>query len=153
AMILFLPKILSVIMLAARGQARAFGGGLKLTFSMLLEVLLSSLFAPIRMLFHTKFVVQNLLGRTVARGSQAAEHSVTGWWEAIGHHGLDTLFASVWGAALYWLNPQYFWWVTPIIGGLILSIPISVLASRVRLGDRTRARGLFRIPEETAPPA
>jgi len=152
AMILFLPKILSVIMLGVRGQARAFGGGAKLTLSVLLEVLLSSLFAPIRMLFHSKFVVQNLLGRTVSWGSQTREDSETGWWEAIAHHGLDTLFATVWGVALYWLNPQYFWWVTPIIGGLILSIPISVLASRVRLGDRTRAWGLFKIPEETAPP-
>jgi membrane glycosyltransferase len=151
-MILFLPKILSVIMLVMRREARAYGGAAKLTLSVLFEILLSSLFAPIRMLFHSKFVVQNLLGRTVSWGSPTREDSETGWWEAIRYHGLDTLFATVWGTALYWLNPHYFWWVTPIIGGLILSIPISVLASRVRLGDRMRAWGLFRIPEESAPP-
>jgi len=153
AMILFLPKILSVVLLVARRQAAAYGGAAKLTLSVIVEIVLSSLFAPIRMLFHSKFVVQNLLGRTVSWGSQTREDSETGWWEAMRHHGLDTLFATIWGTALYWLNPQYFWWVTPIIGGLILSIPISVLASRVRLGDRTRAWGLFRIPEEGAPPA
>ena len=152
AMILFLPKILSGILLVARRQAHVYGGGAKLALSVLLEVLLSSLFAPIRMLFHSKFVVQNLLGRTVSWGSQTREDAETGWWEAIRHHGLDTVFATVWGVALFWLNPQYFWWVTPIIGGLILSIPMSVLASRVRLGDRARAWGLFTIPEESAPP-
>ena len=152
AMILFLPKILSVVVLVMRRQAQAYGGGFKLAVSVLLEVLLSSLFAPIRMLFHSRFVVQNLLGRTVSWGSQTREDSETGWWEAIRHHGLDTLFATVWGSALFWLNPHYFWWVTPIIGGLILSIPMSVLASRVRLGDRARGRGLFTIPEESAPP-
>jgi len=152
AMILFLPKILSVIALVIRRQAQPYGGGFKLAMSVLLEVVLSSLFAPIRMLFHSKFVVQNLLGRTVSWGSQTREDSETGWWEAIRHHGLDTLFATAWGASLFWLNPQYFWWVTPIICGLILSIPISVLASRVRLGNRARARRLFMIPEESAPP-
>jgi membrane glycosyltransferase len=153
AMILFLPKVLSVVLLIARRQAAAYGGGAKLTASVIVEILLSTLFAPIRMLFHSKFVVQNLLGRTVSWGSQTREDAETGWWEAIRHHGLDTLFATIWGGALFWLNPQYFWWVTPIIGGLILSIPISVLASRVRLGDTMRARGLFKIPEEGAPPA
>lgn len=153
AMILFLPKILSILMiLLKRGEARAFGGGWRLALSALLEVLLSSLFAPIRMVFHSKFVLQNLLGRTVAWRSQQREDSETGWWEAMRHHGLDTLFASAWGVSLYWLNPHYFWWVTPIIGALILSVPLSVLASRVRLGDRARAWGLFMIPEETAPP-
>jgi len=152
AMILFLPKILSVIVLVARRQARAYGGSVRLFLSVLLEILLSSLFAPIRMLFHSKFVVQNLLGRTVAWRSQTREDAETGWWEAIRHHGLDTLFATAWGVSLFWLNPRYFWWVTPIIAGLISSIPISVLASRIRIGDRARAWGLFQIPEEAAPP-
>src|SRR5262249_30248852 len=44
------------------------------------------------------------------------------------------------------------WWVTPIVGALILSVPVSVYASRVRLGDRVRRAGLFLIPEETDPP-
>jgi membrane glycosyltransferase len=153
AMILFLPKILSVVTLVAQRQAPAYGGGVKLTLSVLLEILLSSLFAPIRMLFHSKFVVQNLLGRTVSWRSQTREDAETGWWEAIRHHGLDTLFATAWGVSLFWLNPRYFWWVTPIIAGLISSIPISVLASRIRIGDRARAWGLFQIPEEGAPPA
>jgi membrane glycosyltransferase len=56
------------------------------------------------------------------------------------------------GTLLFWLNPGYFWWVTPIIGALILSVPVSVFASRVRPGDRARRLGLFLIPEETAPP-
>jgi len=60
--------------------------------------------------------------------------------------------ATGWGTLLFWLNPGYFWWVTPIIGALILSVPVSVFASRVRPGDRARRLGLFLIPEETAPP-
>jgi len=151
-MILFLPKILSIlIILFRRHEARAYGGAVRLTVSAFIEVLLSSLFAPIRMVFHSKFVMLNLLGRTVSWGAQTREDAETGWWEALRYHGLDTLIATAWGVSLYWLNPHYFWWLTPIITALILSVPLSVLASRVSLGQRARAARLFMIPEETAP--
>lgn len=152
-MILFLPKVLSVVLVMFKGRnGAAYGGYGKLSLSVLLEILLSSLLAPIRMVFHSRFVMQNLFGRTVTWRSQEREDAATSWREAVRRHGLDTLFASAWGAGLYWLNPGYFWWVTPIIGALILSVPLSVYASRVRLGDRARAWGLFVIPEESAPP-
>ncbi len=151
--ILFLPKVLSVLLIAIKGRnTRSYGGIARLSLSVLLEILLSSLFAPIRMLFHTKFVLQNLAGRTVSWRSQGREDAETGWKEAIYHHGLDTIFATAWGTGLYLLNPDYFWWVTPIIGALILSIPLSVYASRVSLGQWARAAGLFLIPEEVCPP-
>jgi membrane glycosyltransferase len=153
-LILFLPKLLSIALIALKSRtSRLYGGIVRLTFSVLLEILISSLLAPVRMVFHSRFVVQNLLGRTVSWGSQEREDSETGWREAMRYHGFDTLFASAWGISLYLLNPHYFWWVTPIIGALILSIPLSVYASRVSLGDRTRAWGLFVIPEERDPPA
>ena len=153
-MILFLPKLLSIVLIAVKGRrhTRAYGGLIKLTLSVVLEILLSSLLAPIRMVFHSRFVLQNLIGRTVSWRSQGREDAETSWGEAMRHHGLDTIVASAWGIGLYWLNPSYFWWVTPIITALILSIPTSVLASRVRLGDRARARRLFMIPEESEPP-
>lgn len=152
-MILFLPKLLSVALIVFKGRsARAYGGVGKLSLSVLLEILMSSLLAPIRMVFHSRFVLQNLLGRTVTWRSQGRDDTETSWGEAIRHHGVDTIVASVWGGTLFWLNPEYFWWVTPIIGALILSVPVSVYASRVRLGERARAKRLFLIPEEIDPP-
>src|ERR1700741_2607253 len=71
---------------------------------------------------------------------------------AVGQHWLDTAVASRWGVTLFWLNPHYFWWVTPIIGALVLAVPVSVLSSRVSTGDRPRRLGLFLIPEESQPP-
>jgi membrane glycosyltransferase len=153
-LILFLPKLLSIALIVFKSRtARAYGGKLRLFLSVLLEILFSSLLAPIRMVFHSRFVVQNLLGRTVTWRSQGREDAETSWREAIAHHGFDTVFATAWGMSLYLLNPHYFWWVTPIIGALFLSIPFSVYASRVRLGTRARTLGLFLIPEESDPPA
>jgi membrane glycosyltransferase len=153
AMILFFPKVLSIVLIVAkRRTARDYGGIFRLTTSVVLEILLSSLLAPIRMVFHSRFVLMNVLGRTVTWGSQDREDAETRWREAIRQHGVDSLFASAWGATLFWLNPGYFWWLTPIIGALILAVPTSVYSSRVSLGDRARRWGLFMIPEETNPP-
>jgi membrane glycosyltransferase len=152
-MILFFPKALSILLiLLKRRDGRAYGGAVRLTLSVALEILVSSLLAPIRMVFHSRFVLTNLLGRTVGWRSQGREDAETSWREALRHHGLDSLVASAWGAALFWLNPGYFWWVTPIIGALILAVPVSVWSSRVGWGDRARRWGLFLIPEESAPP-
>ncbi|MCX8072430.1 MAG: glucans biosynthesis glucosyltransferase MdoH [Candidatus Binatia bacterium] len=151
--ILFLPKLLSVFLVTVVWQrAKEFGGTLRLLVSVLLEILLSSLFAPIRMVFHSRFVVQNLLGRTVQWKSQGREDAETTWGDALRHHAWDSLWASGWGLGLYWLNPGYFWWLTPIIVALILSVPLSVWVSRVSWGERTRRLGLFLIPEEVSPP-
>ncbi|MGH7803972.1 MAG: glucans biosynthesis glucosyltransferase MdoH, partial [Candidatus Binatia bacterium] len=149
--ILFVPKVLSVILVMMRGQGRLFGGWLRFLTSIVLEFVASSLFAPIRMVFHTKFVLTNLLGRVVAWRSPPRGVHETSWSEALRHHLGATLLASAWGAGVYWMNPDYFWWLTPIVGALILSVPLSVLMSRLRLGDLVHRLGLFATPEEIAP--
>jgi membrane glycosyltransferase len=152
--ILFLPKFLSIFLIMIRhGGARSFGGIGRLTLSVLLEIAFSALFAPIRMVFHARFVATNLMGRTVVWRSSAREDTETTWRDALRQHGIDTLWATAWGTGVYWLNPNYFWWLTPIIVALIVSVPLSVITSWVGLGDRTRRLGLFLIPEEKAPPA
>lgn len=152
AAILFLPKLLGLLLAIARGPgARAFGGLRCLLGSALLEIVLSSLFAPIRMVFHTRFVLTNALGYTVGWRSSSREDAETRWREALAHHGADTFVAAAWGLGVYLLNPGYFWWLTPIIVALVLSVPISVLASRVRLGDAARRHGLLATPDEIAP--
>src|SRR5690606_34908735 len=64
AVLLFLPKILSVALICAQG-AKLYGGRMKVITSMLLEVLFSMLLAPVRMLFHTRFIVAAFLGLQV----------------------------------------------------------------------------------------
>jgi membrane glycosyltransferase len=149
AAILFLPKILAVALAVRRGETERFGGFPRLAASVLLEILLSALFAPIRMMFHGRFVVSTFLGRTVAWRSQIREDAATSWNEAFRRHGIDTAVAAIWGLGMFRLAPGYFWWLTPIVGALILSVPLSVFASRVRLGEWALARMLFLTPEES----
>jgi membrane glycosyltransferase len=53
---------------------------------------------------------------------------------------------------MWWLDPSLFWWFTPVLAGMILAVPLSVLTSRRSLGTRARSLGLFLTPEETKPP-
>jgi len=53
---------------------------------------------------------------------------------------------------MYTLAPAYIWWFVPVVGALILSIPLSVYSSRVSFGRRLRRAKLFLIPEEVALP-
>ena len=67
-------------------------------------------------------------------------------------HGLHTLLGVVWAAGVYWLNPSFLWWLAPVVGALMLSIPMSVYSSRISLGRGLRRAVLFVIPEEVSPP-
>jgi membrane glycosyltransferase len=151
AILLFFPKILSVLLVWAKG-AKEYGGGVKLFWSMLWEVLFSMLLAPIRMVFHTRFVVAAFLGMSVQWNSPKRDNNQTSWGEASRRHGLQTLLGLCWGALVAWLNPNFLWWMIPILLSLVLAIPLSVLSSRVALGKAAYRNRLFQIPEETHPP-
>jgi len=153
ALLLFLPKLLSVIVIAARKGARSFGGFTRMIFSVGAEVLFSMLFAPIRMLFHSKFVFLTLLGRQVGWSGQQRADLGTGWWEALKFHWFGMLMAAVWGGALFLYNRSFFWWNTPIIIPLLLSVPLSVFSSRTGAGRALRKMGLFLTAEEVEIPA
>jgi len=143
ATILFLPKILSVLLIINKG-ARGFGGALRVTCSMLIELLFSMLLAPVRMLFHTRFVLGAFLGWAVGWKSPPRADNETGWGQAIQRHGVHSVIGVVWGVLVYWLNPSFVWWLLPIAGALTLSVPLSVLSSRVSLGRAFRRAGFVR---------
>jgi membrane glycosyltransferase len=149
--ILFLPKLESLVLLVIKGRTSLFGGTARLASSIVAEILVSSLLAPIRMLFHSKFVFAILMGRVSGWGKQQRDDVETPWSDAVRFHAGGTILSALWGALLYLFNPSFFWWITPILVPLLLAIPLSVLTSRASLGMRARRAGLFLTPEETAP--
>lgn len=150
--ILFLPKVESYLLWLIKGRSRSYGGPLRMLASIALEVATSTLLAPIRMLFHSKFVFTTLLGRTAGWGRQQRDDAGTPWSDAIRFHLGGTILAALWGAVLFAYNRSFFWWITPILFPLLLAIPVSVFTSRAGLGRLARRLGLFLTPEETDPP-
>jgi membrane glycosyltransferase len=154
ALLLFLPKLLSFILIAKWGAAARFGGPAALAASILLEILISTLLAPSRMWLHTKFVLLTLLGRTIKWNAQHRVRAAgTSWGEAAHAHGAATLVACVWITGVYWISATAVVWLLPIAIPLLLAIPLSVCSSRTCFGRAARRCRLFMIPEERfAPP-
>jgi membrane glycosyltransferase len=151
ALVLFVPKILAALLAAAR-SASSYGGTFRLVLSVLAEMVMSALLAPVRMLFHTRFVAAALLGWSVQWNSPARDDKSTSIAQALRRHGLQTLIGLSWVGLVAWKAPGVLPWIALVAAGLLLSIPISVLTSSTRLGTVLRKAGLFVTPDEVRPP-
>ena len=153
--LIFLPKAVSVVVTAQnRTLAERFGGARRLVASALLEAVISALLAPINMMLNSKFVLFTLLGQGVSWVTQrrGTEGDGTDWREAIITHGAHTFFGFVWGVSSYIISPSFFWWLSPVVVPLVISIPLSIVLSKASLGQGARRFGLFLTPEESTPP-
>jgi membrane glycosyltransferase len=147
--VIMLPKFLALIDLANDWKRRrAFGGLARATTGVVGETIFSTLHAPLLMLWHTRFVMMNLLGVSVGWVPQKRAADGTTWAFAFRRHWGHTLIGVVWGAFMWRLEPVMFWWFTPMLAGMVFSIPLSVFTSRKSLGARVRGLGLFLTPEE-----
>jgi len=151
--VIMLPKFLSLIDLARDWpRRRAFGGLLNATGGVIGETIFSTLHAPLLMLWHTRFVLTNIAGISVGWATQKRTANGTDWLFAVQRHWGHTLIGVAWGWFTWKLDPGLFWWFTPVLAGMVFSVPLSVLTSRRSLGARAKSAGLFLTPEETKPP-
>ena len=152
ALLLFLPKVLSFLWIGKCGEAQRFGGVAALGASIFCEVILSTLLAPLRMWFHSKFVLLTLIGRPIKWNAQQRTATGTDWREAARAHGVASLFACAGIASAYWFSVAAFIWLLPVALPLLVSIPLSVYSSRASIGRATRRSRLFQTPEDRFPP-
>ncbi|MGC3956468.1 MAG: hypothetical protein QM813_00370 [Verrucomicrobiota bacterium] len=104
------------------------------------------------MLWHTRFVITILLGMGVSWGTQNRDADGTEWAYAVRRHWGHVLVGVVWGGLVFCLDQITFWWFLPVLLGMYVSIPLSVLTSRSSGGRWAKKAGLFLVPEEVAPP-
>ncbi|MEE4376694.1 MAG: glucans biosynthesis glucosyltransferase MdoH [Candidatus Competibacteraceae bacterium] len=150
---LFLPKLLALLLLARDTQLRrSYGGFSRATLSVFLESLFSVLLAPILMLFQAKFVLLILARRAIGWPVQQRDDHQTGVKEACFAHVGQTALGIAIGIGSYLYIPNFFWWFTPVLLGMVLAIPLSIFSSSVKWGQVTQRMGLFLTPQETKPP-
>lgn len=144
-------KLLAWLLLAANpARARLFGGLFRTAVGIAIEFVLSTLVAPILMLFHTRFILFMFLGRSVEwKAQKRGAGEGTGWVEALAAHGGQTLLAIAWAALAWTTSPTLFWWLSPVLLGLIVAVPLSVATSRPTPGAWLRRLGLLLTPEES----
>ena len=85
--VIMLPKFLALIDLAYDWQRRrAFGGLARTTAGVIGETVFSTLHAPLLMLWHTRFILTNLLGLSVGWNPQKRAADGTAWLYAVQRH-------------------------------------------------------------------
>ena len=153
AVALFGPKILAAI-LAIRDPAlrRGYGGASRVLWSLLIEQVFSVLLAPAMMLFHTTFVITTLAGKPVSWHAQERGDRGIGFVEALRRHAWHVLIGLTWGALIVRFAPHYIGWLLPVLIGMVLSVPLTMLTSRIAPADWLRRHRLLLTPEETDPP-
>jgi membrane glycosyltransferase len=117
-----------------------------------LETLLYTLIAPVLMLFHTKFVVLTLCRRSVGWKTQRrGRDGESDWRESAATHAGQTALGFAWLALAWWINPTLALWMSPILAGFILSIPLSFFTGRTAPGLGLKRAHILLTPEESAP--
>ena len=151
--ILVAPKIFGYLcLLHDRGTARRFGGWLRTGISVVIETVLSALVAPVMMVMQTVVVVGIFTGRAVGWNAQRRDDGSIPLREIARRHLNHMLFGVMLGMAAYTVSPPFLAWMSPMVLGLLLAIPVSAASGQQRLGRALRRLGLLTIPEETYPP-
>ncbi len=152
--LLFVPKLLGLLLALIDGpRRRRLGGTFRLIASAVLETVLSALVAPIMMLLHTTFVSTILLGSAIDWQPQRRQVASGPLAESVRRFGWVSVLGGIAAFATFKLTPPLFYWLTPVLAGLVLAIPMAVWTSSEKWGIRLRNLGLLRIVEEVDPPS
>lgn len=147
--LLLLPKVLGIITTLTHRREQ-FGGTKAILRGTLVETAFAILIAPIMMAFHALFVVSVLLGFKVNWDAQDREGRLLSWGEASARTLKATIAALIWGYITFEYAPVFFWWLMPILTGLVLSIPIVRYSSSLDLGAKCKEHKIFISPDETS---
>jgi membrane glycosyltransferase len=152
-LMLLLPKLWGFILLAcdAKRLARC-GGATRAAASVAIETAVSMLVSPIMMAFHSNFVISTFLGRRIEWTAQRRDEQGQQLLAAVSAHWKQSLAGLAAALAIWSVAPAMLPWLAPVLVGLLLAIPLSVLVSSVPIGRAMASRNFLATPEETAVP-
>jgi len=153
-LVLLIPKMLGLIRALISSRIRRSGGGvIGVAASILLETILSALYAPILMMVQSRHVFEVFLGRDSGWKPQRRDGGSTSWSDAWEFHKRHMLLSCMTAAVVYVLSPSLLAWLSPALLGLFLAVPLSRASGSEALGRALLRIGLLRTPEEVEPPA
>ncbi|WP_422051050.1 glucans biosynthesis glucosyltransferase MdoH [Shimia sp.] len=126
-MLLF-PKIAGAVIFGLQSKTRAAYGSRRVFIgSMLVEVLLSVLYAPIMMVHHTIAATSALLGRKNAWAPQDRSGNGYGWLATLRFHWIETVFGLALIGGMIFADISLL--ILPIAFSLAAAVPLSKLSS------------------------
>ncbi|MBS0961049.1 glucans biosynthesis glucosyltransferase MdoH [Acetobacter thailandicus] len=152
-LVLLAPKFLAYIaLLFDKTTRKGCGGFIRAAISVLVETFIGGLIAPVAMLIQTSAVVSILSGHDSGWNAQRRDDGDFPVKIVVKQYTKFTLFGLVLGCGAWIVSSALFFWMTPVLLGLLLAIPLVVLTSSRKTGEALRRAGVLLIPEETYPP-
>ena len=149
--ILLAPKLMAyALLLRDRTLRQGCGGAVRAFLSILLETLIGGLIAPIAMLIQSTAVTGILMGRDSGWNAQTRDGTRVRLITVAKAYWRYTAFGAVLAAAAYAVSPALAAWMSPVLLGLLLAIPL--VAWTAGTHPLWRRMGLLQIPEEATPP-
>ncbi len=151
--VLLAPKVLAyVALLCNPADRRGAGGAVRALLSLLLETLIGGLIAPIAMLVQTGGVLSILAGRDSGWNAQRRDGGRVPLAEIWSGYWRYMAFGLVLAGIAWAVSPALFAWMSPVLLGLALAVPLVSLTAGRGAGLALARVGLLRIPEEAVPP-
>jgi membrane glycosyltransferase len=149
--LLLTPKLASYVIILLKQKPSTVGGIIPFTCSILLEILFSMILAPIRMIYHSTFVIKALIGSKIHWKSPARHDDALTWREAIHSSWSLSFIGIIWLCLVLLINPQFTTWFIAILLPLIISPCVIRYSSFTSLGMRAQHLKLFMTKEEISP--
>lgn len=151
--ILLLPKLFAFgVMLLKRETRRGFRGGAVASISVLTEMILAGVVAPIVMISQSAAVFGILSGRDSGWQPQRRSDGRVPLFMTIRRYIPHTLIGVAFAVAALLISVPLFFWMSPVILGLLLSIPVVLWTAQAGAGRAFARVGLLTTPEERTPP-
>lgn len=145
--LLFGPKIMGMIWMLADGERRrSFGGAFNVIRSVLVDMALGMLMAPVTMVTQTKALLGLLLGISAGWNTQTRDARRIDFRAVLPDMREHLLLGGALAATAF-LDVNAAIWLSPIIVGLLTSPLLVSLTSNAGLGERAGKSGLFRVPD------
>lgn len=146
--LLFFYKLFGVFEAIGDKTVKQFGGVWNALKGVNVESLISMLITPVKMLYYTRFIVEILSGKRVSWTTHNRLGHRLGWRESWKEYRWVTVIGVAWAGTLLIFNPVVFFWMMPVLTGMIFVVPIAVFTST----PMDQQKALFRIPHEVNPP-
>ncbi len=150
--VLYLPKILSIVDAVLAERAAKYGGFVRMSGSVLLETLASAFIAPILMVRHTTQILGIIFGARVGWGAQNRTGGGYSFPRAVAEYFPLSVLGIAWATIARFYDAIFFWWLVPVMLPLTLAPVTAYLLASAFLGARLREHRVLATPEETDPP-
>jgi membrane glycosyltransferase len=146
------PKLLGLCSVLMRRDLRQeFGGAGRILTGSLVETVFSTLLAPVLSISQTIFIASLAFGRPTRWASQVRRGRTVSVADAVRKFWPHTAIGAVLTLLIAKATPAALPWASPLIAGLLLAVPFTVITANRSLGRRLAAWRVCATPEELQP--